>query len=125
MKSSKSIPKFSWKSVKNQPILGLKKPAGLSVLEDRSSGGLGPPKMPSVRAVLGLRLWPDPSLLVLQILMMDTWDILRFINIIHTPNAYLKYHHSATLKKVAAILLKNCIFLLRVLEKANVEYLKA
>ena len=62
MKSSKSIPKFSWKSVKNQPILGLKKPSGLSVLEDRSSGGLGPPKMPSVRAVLGLRPWPDPSL---------------------------------------------------------------
>ena len=74
----------------------------------------------------------DKGTLVLQILgpctikaMPDTWDILRFINIIHTPIAYLKYHHSATLKKVAAILLKNCIFLLRVLEKANVEYLKA
>ena len=53
---------FGWKSAKNRPILGSKRPAVLQVFEDQSSGGLCPSKMPQVRAVLDLRPWPDPSL---------------------------------------------------------------
>ena len=58
------VPKVYPKNSKNWQIWGPKKTAGLSVLEDRSLCGLGPPKKPSVRAVLGLRPRIGTSLLV-------------------------------------------------------------
>ena len=57
------LPKFSMKLAENRPILGPKKPAGLSGFEDRASGGLGPPKKRLGRAGFGLSPRPDPSLI--------------------------------------------------------------
>ena len=58
----KILPKFSQKSAENQPILGPKKPDGLSGFEDWALGGLGPPKKRLGRAGFGLSPMPDPSL---------------------------------------------------------------
>ena len=58
------LPKFIRKLAENRPILGPKKPAGLSGFEDRASGGLGPPKKRHGRAGFGLSPRPDPSLLL-------------------------------------------------------------
>ena len=56
------LPKFSLKLAENRPILGPKKPAGLSGFDDRASGGLGPPKKRHGRVGFGLSPRPDPSL---------------------------------------------------------------
>ena len=61
-KMSNFLPKFGCKLTENRPILGPKKPAGLSGFEDRASGGLGPPKKRLGRAGFGLSPRPDPSL---------------------------------------------------------------
>ena len=62
IKSAIILHKFGQKLAENRPILGPKKPAGLSGFEDRASGGLGPPKKRHGRAGFGLSPRPDPSL---------------------------------------------------------------
>ena len=56
------LPKFNRKLAENRPIVGPKKPAGLSGFGNRASGGLGPPKNGFGRAGFGLSPRPDPSL---------------------------------------------------------------
>ena len=61
-KMPQKCPIFCPNWAENRPILGPKKPAGLSGFEDRASGGLGPPKNRLGRAGFGLSPRPDPSL---------------------------------------------------------------
>ena len=67
IKSAIILPKYGQKLAENRPILGPKKPAGLSGFEDRASGGLGPPKKRHGRAGFGLSPRPDPSLALLYV----------------------------------------------------------